>query len=153
MKRYLLPFILLVALGFPLMGCGRIDTKILETSLVLDTDDKVGPYQVFAVVLSDDTPVNVWLVYTTDGWKKDIQKVQMNSVSRDVFQGEIPGDQPASTQIQYYILVQDSMLKIETDPPQSLALPENQEVPQDAMKLKPIVVGRGIVTYRFRILP
>ena len=101
--------------GLSLSACGKIQTQILETSVALNTDDTIGPYQVMAAVVSDQVPLQVKLIYFINNDTSTKQEVEMKQISQDVYQGAIPG-QPAGTTIEYYIQALDSEKFTTTDP-------------------------------------
>ena len=134
MMRYLLFMSLLFIL--PLAACGKIQTEIIHTAYLRNTDDTTGPYRVMALVVSDAQPLKVYVIYSTDNWQSKKQ-VEMQKVSEDVFAGEIPGQQ-AGTTVQYYIWVKDAEENVATDP--------------ISLSASPPQAGRKDLTYRFQII-
>ncbi len=113
-KELIIPIILASLALLFVSGCGKLKTEIVHTAYLRNTEDNVGPYRVLALVVSDSQPLNVFVVYSTDNWKK-AHKVKMEKISEDIYAGEIPG-QPAGTTIKYFILVDDVDNEITTDP-------------------------------------
>lgn len=131
MKR-ILPYVVLLAALLPGAGCGDVEPpRILETSVVRNTDDTSGPYQVLAVVIGERTPLVISLIYSADAFATT-KTIKMVKVSEDVFTGGIPG-QPSGATIEYYIVAEDSGGNRTLDP---------KVVPPD----------ENALTYRFRIL-
>ena len=130
--RTVLPGFVLMAALLLCVGCGDVEPpRILETSVVRNTDDTSGPYQVLAVVLGDRTPLTVSLVYSADGFATS-KMIKMGKVSDDVFAGGIPGQARGAT-IEYYIVAEDPGGNRTLDP-------------------KVVPPNDNSLTYRFRIL-
>jgi hypothetical protein len=117
-------WLIALALGLTLTGCGQVATEILESSTILNTTDTKGPYEVKAVILGDRQPFVVTLVYSVDGWSSR-QSVEMKKISDQVFHGAIPG-QGTGQVIHYYISVVDSDGNIRTEPKDIPENPTNQ---------------------------
>ena len=124
--------LLFMATTISFTGCGKLQTEIVQTSYLLNTDDTGGPYRVITLVTGDARPITVSVVYSTDSWKTN-KTIEMTEMSDEVYVGQIPG-QPAKTTVNYYITVTDSEDNTSSDP---------VVAPPDA---------KGS-SYRFQILP
>ena len=89
-----------------------IPPVIIETSVLENTTDTVGPYVVTSKVTDDDGLKSVTLKYNVGAEWLD---VPMTNTEGDIYQGSIPGQQPG-TIIKYYIEAVDNNNDITLDP-------------------------------------
>jgi hypothetical protein len=87
---------------------------ILETTLVTDTDDPLGPYGVTTIVRDDAGVSGAWVLYSTDG-RQTFESVAMSSLGEDAFAARI-GGLPLGTRVDYYVVARDANANIGTDP-------------------------------------
>src|SRR5437867_2881017 len=55
---------------------------VIETTLVTDTDDTVGPYEVLSVVRDDQRITEAWIFFSTDG-RRNFDSVPMGARGDD----------------------------------------------------------------------
>jgi hypothetical protein len=88
---------------------------VIETTLVTDTNDVVGPYEVLSIIRDDQEVSEAWVFFSTDG-KRNFDSTPMARLgSGEVYIGDIRGF-PLGTRVDYYVLARDAATNIGTDP-------------------------------------
>ncbi len=94
----------------------RIDTQLPEITSVTvlgDTENTTGPYQVDANITDNDQVRSAILAYTINGGS--LVEATMNSIGGNVWRGFIPG-QSAGTSITYYVKAVDLAVNVDKEP-------------------------------------
>ena len=91
---------------------------ILDTTLLYDTADSLGPYEVIATV-SDEREVRAVYLYFGNGDadtpEAELARREMEKISDESFSAEIPGF-PPGTNIIYFVVAQDLEGNKDRDP-------------------------------------
>ncbi|GAB4306450.1 MAG: hypothetical protein Kow0090_21640 [Myxococcota bacterium] len=120
MKLYIRVLILATATLFYGYGCADIEPpRILDTTILKNTADSLGPYEILATV-SDDREIRDVHLYFGGGNDEtpeaELARRKMEKVSDETYRAEIPGFPVGSTVI-YFIVAQDMEGNIARDPP------------------------------------
>ena len=92
---------------FGAMGCQNDTPMIIDTSIIRDTRNTEGPYEVTTVVRDDGTVDKVVLFYRTNNMAAEVWlEVSMGSAKSDTYKGDIPG-QTAGTRVEYWVEATD----------------------------------------------
>jgi len=96
-----------VACLLMLMGCAEDNSPdILDVTILNNTSDIVGPYEITAVIIDDRKIEEVKLYYRTlDAYK--FTAVPMEYVASDAYVGTIPGHNTGDTLVYYIRAVDD----------------------------------------------
>ncbi|MBI3071967.1 MAG: PPC domain-containing protein [Deltaproteobacteria bacterium] len=105
----------IAALLFAGVACSdNLPPTILETTVLTNTADTVGPYVVTSVVSDSDGVSKVELLFSVNGANPGT--VEMRGQGNDIFSGGIPGHAQGSL-IAYYVRATDTRGGISVDPP------------------------------------
>jgi len=105
----------LVVCGLAMAACADDPPLIVDTTLVGDTRNNQGPYEVASVVRDDGKIDRVELHYATSRDGTDTV-LPMDPRRGQVYHAGIPG-QPADTRVDYWVLAVDNDGNTSTDPP------------------------------------
>jgi hypothetical protein len=106
---------LLSVAGALLAACSDDEPpRILETTVVTDTNDVAGPYEVLSVIHDDSGVSGAWVFYSVDG-RRNFEAVSMVPRGPEAWVGAIPGF-PLGTRVDYYVVARDRTANVGTDP-------------------------------------
>jgi len=107
MKRTIKILIPALLLSLQFHSCADTEAPtILDTTVLKDTTDTIGPYEVLTTVIDDREVKEVFLNYGTEVTPyagPEFATIKMESIGNDQYRGEIPGGFAPGTTVLYFI--------------------------------------------------